>query len=133
MSLFSSLTYADLLWAALLTLLLGQEFNARNILASVFVMVWAARLAGRYMLRLPTTASKLLTLGARFSPIPRLEDRKRYEIRRNSLTLLQVLRILGWLVLASAPTFACTVFTHYSRSNNMGLDCVPSRHYPEFP
>ena len=32
--------------AALLTLLLGQEFSGRNVLVSVFVMVWAVRLAG---------------------------------------------------------------------------------------
>ncbi|RPD55989.1 DUF1295-domain-containing protein [Lentinus tigrinus ALCF2SS1-6] len=36
---------------ALLTLLLGQEFNIRNVLASVFVMVWAARLAGFLLYR----------------------------------------------------------------------------------
>jgi hypothetical protein len=32
--------------AALLTLLIGNTFYARNIVASVLVMVWAARLAG---------------------------------------------------------------------------------------
>ncbi|OSD01432.1 DUF1295-domain-containing protein [Trametes coccinea BRFM310] len=36
---------------ALLTLLLGQEFSARNIVASVLVMVWAARLAGFLLFR----------------------------------------------------------------------------------
>ncbi|PIL23562.1 hypothetical protein GSI_14875 [Ganoderma sinense ZZ0214-1] len=42
---------------ALLTLLLGQEFNARNILASVFVMVWATRLAGFLLFRVLKTGS----------------------------------------------------------------------------
>ncbi|KAI9063762.1 DUF1295-domain-containing protein [Trametes sanguinea] len=36
---------------ALLTLLLGQEFSARNIVASVLVMVWATRLAGFLLFR----------------------------------------------------------------------------------
>ncbi|KAI0720765.1 hypothetical protein C8T65DRAFT_632746 [Cerioporus squamosus] len=36
---------------ALLTLLLGQEFAARNVVASVFVMVWATRLAGFLLYR----------------------------------------------------------------------------------
>lgn len=31
---------------ALITLLAGQTFHARNVVVSVFVMVWAARLAG---------------------------------------------------------------------------------------
>lgn len=31
---------------ALLTLLIGNTFYARNIVASVLVMIWAARLAG---------------------------------------------------------------------------------------
>ncbi|KAI0760108.1 hypothetical protein C8Q74DRAFT_1294011 [Fomes fomentarius] len=42
---------------ALLTLLLGQEFNARNIIASVFVMLWAARLAGFLLFRVLKTGS----------------------------------------------------------------------------
>lgn len=33
---------------ALITLLLGQTFCARNILASIFVMLWAVRLACVY-------------------------------------------------------------------------------------
>ncbi|KIJ63477.1 hypothetical protein HYDPIDRAFT_112892 [Hydnomerulius pinastri MD-312] len=36
---------------ALMTLLLGQTFCARNVLASVFVMVWAVRLAGFLLFR----------------------------------------------------------------------------------
>lgn len=36
---------------ALLTLLLGQVFDARNIVASVLVMVWATRLAGFLLFR----------------------------------------------------------------------------------
>lgn len=31
---------------ALLTLLLGNTYHARNIVASVLVMIWAARIAG---------------------------------------------------------------------------------------
>ncbi|EJF57362.1 hypothetical protein DICSQDRAFT_92324 [Dichomitus squalens LYAD-421 SS1] len=42
---------------ALLTLLLGQEFHGRNILASVFIMVWAARLAGFLLFRVLKTGS----------------------------------------------------------------------------
>jgi steroid 5-alpha reductase family enzyme len=36
---------------ALLTLLLGQNFDARNVIASVLVMVWATRLAGFLLFR----------------------------------------------------------------------------------
>ncbi|KAF9222278.1 DUF1295-domain-containing protein [Gyrodon lividus] len=36
---------------ALMTLLLGQTFCVRNILASVFIMVWAVRLAGFLLFR----------------------------------------------------------------------------------
>ncbi len=36
----------DYISIALLTLLIGQEFHARQVLASVFVMVWAVRIAG---------------------------------------------------------------------------------------
>ncbi|EIW55296.1 DUF1295-domain-containing protein [Trametes versicolor FP-101664 SS1] len=42
---------------ALLTLLLGQEFSARNIITSVFVMVWASRLAGFLLFRVLKTGS----------------------------------------------------------------------------
>ncbi|KAI0716425.1 hypothetical protein C8Q76DRAFT_724176 [Earliella scabrosa] len=42
---------------ALLTLLLGQEFDARNVVTSVFVMVWAARLAGFLLFRVLKTGS----------------------------------------------------------------------------
>ncbi|KAI0764578.1 DUF1295-domain-containing protein [Trametes elegans] len=42
---------------ALLTLLLGQEFSTRNVVASVFVMVWAARLAGFLLFRVLKTGS----------------------------------------------------------------------------
>ncbi|KAI0656923.1 hypothetical protein C8Q70DRAFT_1006955 [Cubamyces menziesii] len=42
---------------ALLTLLLGQEFSARNVITSVFVMVWAARLAGFLLFRVLKTGS----------------------------------------------------------------------------
>ncbi|KAI0367641.1 DUF1295-domain-containing protein [Pilatotrama ljubarskyi] len=42
---------------ALLTLLLGQEFSARNVIASIFVMVWAARLAGFLLFRVLKTGS----------------------------------------------------------------------------
>jgi hypothetical protein len=31
---------------ALLTLLLGQEFHTRNVVTSILVMLWAARIAG---------------------------------------------------------------------------------------
>ena len=34
---------------ALLTLLLGNTYHARNIVASVLVMVWAARMAGTFL------------------------------------------------------------------------------------
>ena len=37
---------------ALLTLLLGQNFSARNVVTSVFVMVWASRLAGEALANL---------------------------------------------------------------------------------
>lgn len=36
---------------ALITLLMGNTFYARNIIASVFVMVWAARLGGERFCR----------------------------------------------------------------------------------
>ena len=39
-------------YIALLTLLIGNTFYARNIIASVLVMVWAARLAGKGLLPL---------------------------------------------------------------------------------
>ncbi|KAI8976693.1 DUF1295-domain-containing protein [Trametes punicea] len=42
---------------ALLTLLMGQEFNARNIVTSVFVMAWATRLAGFLLFRVLKTGS----------------------------------------------------------------------------
>ena len=34
-------------FSALLTLLIGNTFYARNIVASVLVMVWAVRIAGK--------------------------------------------------------------------------------------
>ncbi|KAH9917646.1 uncharacterized protein BXZ73DRAFT_105470 [Epithele typhae] len=42
---------------SLLTLLLGQHFAARNIVTSVFVMIWAARLAGFLLFRVLKTGS----------------------------------------------------------------------------
>ncbi|KAJ7583679.1 DUF1295-domain-containing protein [Mycena floridula] len=42
---------------ALLTLLLGNEFHTRNIVASVFVMVWAVRIAGWLLYRVLKTGS----------------------------------------------------------------------------
>ncbi|KAH7912700.1 DUF1295-domain-containing protein [Hygrophoropsis aurantiaca] len=42
---------------ALLTLLLGQHFCARNVIASTLVMVWAARLAGFLLFRVLKTGS----------------------------------------------------------------------------
>ncbi|KAI0782056.1 DUF1295-domain-containing protein [Abortiporus biennis] len=42
---------------ALLTLCLGNTYNARNIVASVFVMVWATRLAGFLLFRVLKTGS----------------------------------------------------------------------------
>ncbi|KAI0631032.1 DUF1295-domain-containing protein [Trametes polyzona] len=40
---------------ALLTLLLGQEFSARNIITSLFVMLWAVRLGGFLLFRVLMT------------------------------------------------------------------------------
>ncbi|KAI0642565.1 hypothetical protein C8Q79DRAFT_982712 [Trametes meyenii] len=40
---------------ALLTLLLGQEFSPRNVVASVFLMVWAVRIAGFLLFRVLKT------------------------------------------------------------------------------
>jgi hypothetical protein len=40
---------------ALLTLLLGNTYHARNIVASVLIMIWAARTAGMLLLLLLTT------------------------------------------------------------------------------
>ncbi|KAF5388637.1 hypothetical protein D9757_004839 [Collybiopsis confluens] len=42
---------------ALLTLLIGNEFHARNIIASVLVMVWAVRIAGFLLYRVLRTGS----------------------------------------------------------------------------
>ncbi|KAJ3879811.1 DUF1295-domain-containing protein [Lentinula edodes] len=42
---------------ALLTLLIGNEFHARNIVASVLVMVWATRIAGFLLYRVLKTGS----------------------------------------------------------------------------
>ncbi|KAJ3819111.1 DUF1295-domain-containing protein [Lentinula raphanica] len=42
---------------ALLTLLIGNEFHARNIVASVLVMVWATRIAGFLLFRVLKTGS----------------------------------------------------------------------------
>ncbi|KII85769.1 hypothetical protein PLICRDRAFT_165186 [Plicaturopsis crispa FD-325 SS-3] len=42
---------------ALLTLIMGNTFYTRNIVASVFVMVWAARLAGFLLYRVLKTGS----------------------------------------------------------------------------
>ncbi|KAI0739054.1 DUF1295-domain-containing protein [Daedaleopsis nitida] len=42
---------------ALVTLLLGQEVSARNVLASVFIMIWASRLAGFLLFRVLKTGS----------------------------------------------------------------------------
>ncbi|KZS94436.1 DUF1295-domain-containing protein [Sistotremastrum niveocremeum HHB9708] len=42
---------------ALLTLLIGQTFYARNIVASVLVMIWATRLAGFLLFRVLKTGS----------------------------------------------------------------------------
>jgi len=42
---------------ALLTLLIGNTFYVRNIIASVFVMIWAARLAGFLLFRVLKTGS----------------------------------------------------------------------------
>lgn len=42
---------------ALLTLLIGQEFHTRQIVASVFVMVWAVRIAGFLLYRVLKTGS----------------------------------------------------------------------------
>ncbi|KAI0090918.1 hypothetical protein BDY19DRAFT_886174 [Irpex rosettiformis] len=42
---------------ALMTLLMGNTYHARNIVTSVFVMVWAARLAGFLLFRVLKTGS----------------------------------------------------------------------------
>ncbi|KAK1229620.1 hypothetical protein PQX77_007313 [Marasmius sp. AFHP31] len=42
---------------ALLTLLIGNTFHTRNIVASVFVMVWAVRIAGFLLFRVLKTGS----------------------------------------------------------------------------
>ncbi|KAE9400359.1 DUF1295-domain-containing protein [Gymnopus androsaceus JB14] len=44
-------------FSALLTLLIGNEFHARNIVASVLVMVWATRIAGFLLYRVLQTGS----------------------------------------------------------------------------
>jgi steroid 5-alpha reductase family enzyme len=42
---------------ALLTLLMGNEYHTRNIVASVLVMIWAVRIAGFLLFRVLKTGS----------------------------------------------------------------------------
>lgn len=77
---------------ALLTLLLGNTYHARNIVASVLVMIWAARIAGMFDYR---SHVGLITVFFehkmdRVFAVPRVENRQRLALRYDPRTLFQV-------------------------------------------
>ena len=83
---------------ALLTLLLGNTYHARNIVASVLVMVWAARMAGTFLTRcqlqpcLGQKPGRFPFCFFRVSALSRAQNWKRLALRHDPSTFFQVPR-----------------------------------------